>query len=407
MRAQDGSFDILREDEGPPTEAFKDTLKMFVHNMMNRVMDKACYTVFFSAIGIQSTDICIEEEGVIESSRRTQRSSTNYNNNSNAVGGGGGGGGLISGGLSKTRILLVDRETMCFSHELMKDEYKDNFTRLLDPAYSDRTPRSFEWIMKSIKSIYDEKTVKDAKDMKDMIDGKSDFSMFNAMSMPLFALQWSMRQYGLEYLAHQCCWDLVNTARAHQSKAADIETFRKFLDEDYSTRQLTFFLRMRTICMRRGITLPVNIFIEDSAEKELKGDSSSNDSVVYNQVFLTTSIAIEIIQKVFQKADQNIIDAAVKAVKNDVVRKPSPKADSSVSYVSMITVLNHSIEAFQNYELNELRKLMLCCQIKPKMDSKTFKLLVRDLIPSSNDQDVADLYRLLLSNLQKLCLLQC
>lgn len=391
MMAQDGSFEINKEDDGPPTEAFKDTLKMFVHNLMNRVMDKACYTVFFASIGIQSTDIEIEEEGQIGTSAR----STIGNNRGSAVSGSGGGFSTNPSSM-KMRILLVDRETMCFEHELKRDDFKDNFTRLLDPTYSDRPPRSFEWMMKSIKSIYDEKTVKDSKDLKDLLEKKNNASsFFHSIQMPLFALQWSMRQYGLEYLAHQCCWDLVNTARAHQTKAAEIETFRKFLDEDYSTTQLTFFLRMRTICMRRGITLPVNVFVDDGAEKDENGDS--NNTVVYNQVFLTTSIAIEIIQKVFQKADKDIVEAAVKAVRHDIVRKPAPTADSSVTYVSMITVLNHSIEAFQNYELNELRKLMLCCQIKPKMDSKAFKMLVRELIPSSNEQNIAELYRLLLS----------
>ena len=104
-----------------------------------------------------------------------------------------------------------------------------------------------------------------------------------------------------------------------------------------------------------------------------------------------------VIQKVFQKAGQEAVDAAVRAVRHDIVRKPSPKADTSVTYVSMISLLNHSIEAFQNFELNELRKLMKCCSVKPKLDNKGFRQLVRELVPSANDQNVAELYRLMLS----------
>lgn len=392
MRAQDGTFNIIREDETvPPSEGFHDTLRMFVHSLMNRVMDKSCFTVFFSTIGIQSTEaeLMSEEEGCNKndfSNTSNLRLPSNSMSQSHCV-------------IPTTRTMLVDRETMCFQHELMRDEFGDNFTKLLDPAYSDRPPRSFEWLVKSIKSIYDEKTVKDTKDYSDMakMGNGGSSSLFKAISMPLFALQWSMRQYGLEYLAHQCCWDLVNTARAHQSKAADVETFRKFLDEDFTTTQLTFFLRMRTICMRRGITLPVSIFVDDNADNEGNSEGNSNNSVVYNQVFLTLSIAIEIIQKVFQKAGQEAVDAAVRAVRHDIVRKPSPKADTSVTYVSMISLLNHSIEAFQNFELNELRKLMKCCSVKPKLDNKGFRQLVRELVPSANDQNVAELYRLMLS----------
>ncbi|OHT01756.1 hypothetical protein TRFO_31320 [Tritrichomonas foetus] len=325
MEAQDGSFSLDNEN----TKAQTDSIRLYAHTLMVRIMSKACQFPSKAEKSIQATE---------------------------------------------PKVAKIDQSTEIQQHELKQSEYKDNFTRLLDPTYSDRPPRTFEWMMKSIRSIFDEKTVKDNNDIN---EGK------RPTAMPLFTLQWSMRQYGLDYLAHQCCWDLVNSARAHQYKAPEIEVFRKFLDEDYSTSQLTFFLRVRTVCLRRGITLTVK---------------SKESDEQYNEVFLTTQTAIEIAEKVFAKAGQTVIDMITRVIKDDIVRKPSNKVDQSVTYVSMISLLNRSIEAFLNYEMIELKKLMSCFQIKPRMDNQHFKQLVKELIPTATDQNTSELYRLMLSS---------
>ena len=271
-------------------------------------------------------------------------------------------------------VAKVDIGTVTLPYELKQNEYKDNFTKLLDPSYSDRPPKPFEWILKSLRSIFDEKSVKDATDTK---EGKK------PVPMPVYTLHWSMRQYGLDYLAHQCCWDLVNASRAHQHKALEIETFRKFLDEDYSTQQLTFFLRVRTVCLRRGITLPVKA--KESDER-------------FNQIYLTTPAAIEIVQKVFSKAGQSVVDQVTKLVNDDVIRKPASTADQNITYISMISLLNHCIKVFQDYENIQLKKMMNYYNIKPKMDHAQFEQLVKELLPTASSQDIAEFYRLSLAS---------
>ena len=94
----------------------------------------------------------------------------------------------------------------------LQPKYNDNFTKLLDPQYANRPPRSFEWILKASRSIFDEKSVSDTTEK-------------NIINMPTFVLQWSTRQYGLNYLSYQCSWDLINSARAHQNKSNEIEMF--------------------------------------------------------------------------------------------------------------------------------------------------------------------------------------
>ena len=44
-----------------------------------------------------------------------------------------------------------------------------DFIKLLDPTHKNRPPRTFEWTLKSIRSIFDEKTVKDLAEIPDNV----------------------------------------------------------------------------------------------------------------------------------------------------------------------------------------------------------------------------------------------
>jgi hypothetical protein len=318
MLAQAGRFELA----GAP----RDGIRLYVHSMMTRVMDHACRSVSLHEATTQTL--------LIECPRQA------------AV-------------------------TQCQPFDLAHRQFGDAFTKLLDPGYADRPPRTFEWILKSLRSIYDEKTLKDAVDQGERRD---------VSAMPDFALQWATRQYGLNYLSHQCCWDLINSARAHRTKSVEVEMFRKFLDMDYSTSQLTFFLRIRANCLRRGITIT--------------GKSKETDDT-FTETIMTGAHAMELVKKVFERAGQDVLDIAVRQLRDEFVRKPSPKVDGSVSYVPMSSLLRLCVESFAKYEFLELRKMMNCVQITPKLDGKQFRRLVTDLVPSLTDPEVSDLFRMM------------
>jgi hypothetical protein len=302
----------------------KDDIRMFAHSLMSRIMDRACRSVARREAGTQSV--------VVERAK-------------------------------------VSRETNVQPTDFPKAGFGDAFTKLLDPHYADRPPRTFEWILKSLRSIFDEKTVKDATDSK---EGRE------CVPMPQYTLQWSTRQYGLSYLSHQCCWDLVNSARAHQSKSLEIELFRRFLDGDYTTNQLTFFLRVRANCLRRGLTLSTRV---------------TDCDAFFNEVFLPSSTALEFVRKLFDKAGQDLIDITIRQMRDEFVRRPSPTVDPSLSYIRMSVFCHQCVDAFGKYELFVLRQMLQFVQIAPKLDGKQFGQLVRGLAPSLTDQAVGELFR--------------
>lgn len=258
---------------------------------------------------------------------------------------------------------------------LNNQAFSDAFTRLLDPVYADRPPRTFDWILRSCRSIFDEKTLKDNIDISE----KRSPSL-----MPQFALQWSTRQYGLSFLSHQCAWDLVISARTHQYKCTEVEMFRKFLDEDYSVQQLTFYLRLRSACLRRGITIPCR---------------TKETNEPYNDQFLTSAQAVDLIQKIFSKTTKEFMETIITKLRENYVRKPSPTVDQTISYIQMSAVLEIGVEMFAKYDDLEMRKLVNIIRIVPKIDGKHFTALIKKLIPIATNNDIAQYHRLSTTNI--------
>ena len=277
---------------------------------------------------------------------------------------------LDSSSNQEIRPLLITRETQVNQNILPKRKQKDAFTKMLDPVYSDRPPRTFEWTIKAVRSIFDEKTLRDSKDIAESRE---------LVSMPLFAFDWSKRQYGLDYLVHQCAWDLINSAREHQFKALDIELFRKFIDEDYSTEQLTFFLTVRALGLRKGIACVVKTMEEE---------------IEYTTIYLTSFQAADLVKTVFEKAGSDVIDGIQKKVRSNVERRPVLTLDEKLLYISLPKFLEICVTEFNEYQRNQLKKILSVSRILPVVNSDTFTTTVRSLISNLSPQEISDLYRL-------------
>ncbi|EAY00850.1 hypothetical protein TVAG_207530 [Trichomonas vaginalis G3] len=266
------------------------------------------------------------------------------------------------------------RESQTDPNMFEERQRKDAFTRFLDPKYSDRQPRTFEWTIKAVRSVFDEKTLKDTTDIN---EGRK------VSSMPQFALSWSTRQYGLQYLAQQCAWDLINSAREHQYKSPEIMIFREFLDEDLSVQQLTFFLKVRSQCLRKAIMIQIES--EEGDEK-------------YQSVFLASFHAIELIKSVLQKCGNEFVESAIKDLRTHFVRKPSPNVDEKFTYVSMINFLKIAIDFFNQYEHIALLRIANTTRIIPKVTPEEFISTISRLIPNLRMEEIHEIYRVNCTN---------
>ena len=266
--------------------------------------------------------------------------------------------------------VLVNAQTMCNNDSFFKGDEAVAFTQMLDPKYRDRPPKTFDWILKNLRNIFDEKMLKDTADEK---EGRE------LMNMPSFVVAWSTRQFGLDYLAQQCCWDLENSARVHQSKSQEIEIFRRFLSEDLCKEELTFFLRTRRICMRSGLIFTtVN---QKGGEK-------------YSDTYLTAYYAVEITNKVLSKISKEEIDETIKQLKKHYVQKPAPTADPNLSYIRMIDLLNTLLVTFRSYQITQMRLISTRCVLKPLPSSMEFTKFLQSLFGAIKSPECSELYKL-------------
>lgn len=265
--------------------------------------------------------------------------------------------------------MKASRESQVDPNMLPERQQKDAFKKFLDPKYSDRQPRTFEWTIKAVRSVFDEKTLKDTTDTN---EGRT------ISTMPAFALSWSTRQYGLQYLAQQCAWDLINSAREHQYKAPEIQIFREFLDEDLNVQQLTFFLRVRSLCLRKAIMVQIE---------------SDEGNETYSSVFLASFHAIDLIKQVLAKTGSEMVDNAVKELKQHFVRKPAPTVDEKFTYVSMVSLLRVAIKFFIEYEHIAMMRIASTTKITPKVSPDQFAHQIHKLVSSLKPEEIHELYK--------------
>ena len=272
-------------------------------------------------------------------------------------------------------IQKIDVETMCSPENLTQDDVSKKFTQMLDPQYKDRPPKTFEWILKNLRSIFDEKMIKDAGDER---QGNP------VSSMPLFVIEWSHRQFGLDYLAQQCCWDLENSARVNQYKCLEIELFRRFLSGDLCTEELTFYLKVRRICMRRGLMY--------STEDPRAGEK-------YPDTFLTSHAAIDIAENLLKRTSKEIHEETIKEIRDSFVQKPAITADPKMQYIRMTDMLNILLKTCRIHEITTLRLISTHCYITKNIpQSADFIGLLQSLFSAIQEPECAELYKLISHN---------
>lgn len=121
---------------------------------------------------------------------------------------------------------------------------------------------------------------------------------------------------------------------------------------------------------------------------------SKESGDTYNEVFLTSSQAIDLMTQVFSRAGQTVIDDLNRQLRDHFVRRPSSTVDANLSYIAGSAVLQISVETFDKYEKNELIKLMNCVFIKPRLTSQRFTKTMIELVPTLGDSEIAELYRI-------------
>jgi len=105
---------------------------------------------------------------------------------------------------------------------------------------ADREPRGVTWVVKMLRQVYDDKLVAEAASFR---------NGYRAPSLPQYLSEWASTRYGMPALVEQMCWDLYHSCQHYREYSLEIDTFAKFVDEESSTEELSFYLFSRNLVL--------------------------------------------------------------------------------------------------------------------------------------------------------------
>jgi hypothetical protein len=327
IRAQCGKFSQYRGDH--------EECRICAKWIMSRVMKKALTWIEFAEKGVQTEamEILMDEEAP-------------------SIG--------IEESPSQARRVLIQKAPL----SLVQFVVNSRFVKLLKADYSDRPPKSLDWLVHVIRSVYDEKTVDDRARTSNHQP---------VLPFPEYLLMWALRQYGHEELATKLCWDVFIATHTYGQRYADVTMFIRFLDEHLTVNQLTFFLDCRKWILERCVTIPVE---------------HPDLGLYFAETYLATCQVHAFFRAVFVDTEEELIENM--AGRGLACIDPH-RTDSA--NIPMSRILDLAVTEEHDARVRRVRKMLAFYRPVPRMTLRRFEVFVRKMISNVNPSLVDSLYR--------------
>jgi hypothetical protein len=195
-------------------------------------------------------------------------------------------------------------------------------------------PRPIAWVMKSIRSVYDDKLLAECAAYR---------NGFQAPTLPEYLCEWASVRYGVTALVEQMCWDLYRSVQFYRSYSIEVDTFANFMDEVYSPADLSFFLYSRALVL------------------DTMGEASSASQSTLAPAPVPLSAAIKIGSRVLAGLSPTQLASALH--KFDVNAKPSHRGggdvDLDISALFSEAKEKESVSAYASVKVNNDQKAQI------------------------------------------------
>ncbi|EAY17550.1 hypothetical protein TVAG_453780 [Trichomonas vaginalis G3] len=231
--------------------------------------------------------------------------------------------------------------------------------KLLDPAYSRRRPKGVDWLIHSIRQIYDEKVIDDQTEV---------------LPLDKYILKWAFRQYGRDDLIQKGCWDLLISAYFHMQKSLEVMIFVRFLDEVWTVDQLSFFLKARSWCVCRCVTIAMQ-----------------NESVgeYLTETFMTKDQVEEFFRKFCPDTEPELVVELNIRCQNCADRN---RGGDDAANIPMYRVLEIAVGEKEDKKIRSLRKMLALYRLVPRLNEKRFSSFVKGMIPNIDANTIDSLF---------------
>lgn len=238
--------------------------------------------------------------------------------------------------------------------------YKNaKLAKLLDPSYSRRRPKGVDWLIHSIRSIYDEKVIDDQTEV---------------LPLDRYILKWAFRQYGREDLIQKGCWDLLISAYFHMQKSLEVMIFVRFLDEVWTVEQLSFFLKARSWAVCRCVTIAMQ-----------------NESVgeYLTETFMTRDQVEEFFRRFCPDTEPELVIELNIRCKNCADRN---RGGEDAASIPMYRVLEIAVGEKEDKKIRMFRKMLAFYRLVPRLNEKRFATFAKNLIPNIDANTIDSLF---------------
>lgn len=137
------------------------------------------------------------------------------------------------------KIEALEQRNIAHGSAAGRELHKPRFLAPLvdDATLAARPLKSLRWLLKVIESVYE------AKFLADAVDNRYGHPHD---PLPEFIYMWTVKRYGLRDLVGATRWDIANAVDYYGHEHCEVRIFGAFMNEEYGTEQLGFFLYCRS-----------------------------------------------------------------------------------------------------------------------------------------------------------------
>jgi len=194
-----------------------------------------------------------------------------------------------------------------------------------------------------IEEIYSIRFIKDTTNLRNQLvkQKKSSGEEDKKDPFPIFCVEFLVNKHVKKNLVDQHGLDLLISADFYKTQYKEIEIFHKFLNEEFDTDDLIFFLFVRS-CIEKEMKM---MFIEKSRE-EMK--TQYNENKEDNEVYLNVKNCLKIANTIFGNEEEVLLNSFMEKIEKNLIT--SQKKGKNLIRAS--TILEITLEDY-----HESRKL--------------------------------------------------
>lgn len=183
-------------------------------------------------------------------------------------------------------------------------------------------------ILRFAEDVYDARYLLDSANIRSEAAGETPKA---PQSFPDHVFEFASKRYGLKALVGNNCWGMISSMEIQRGQHIGIDTFSKFLEESYDSRDLLFFLFMRNAIGKvmgqpalpkdAGSNRPVNDQKKAGAEQTMTKTDSQKPSLRESR--RETKVATDMMMDLKQvvQAVKMSIDHKAQALRDQVIKK--------------------------------------------------------------------------------------